>query len=159
MASVESTPLKNLMVPISTDWVMDLRWAWIYITPLMTLDYGSKRFTWVMLWQSSFTSPILPIQSQPNTYRVCTLNPNNSSLIFLPQNRTITFTTTSAALELPDPRYLKLHAAVCRVAHMCGAAEYLDMHDRDVETTKVLAHNGSSGDILASRLHRLALVA
>jgi len=42
---------------------------------------------------------------------------------------------------------------------MCGAAEYLDKHDRDVETTKVLAHNGSSGDILASRLYKLALVA
>jgi len=112
-----------------------------------------------MLSQSSFANSIPPIQNQPNTYRVCALNPNNSSLIFLPQNRIITFTTTSAAFELPDPRYLKLHAAVCRVAHMCGAAEYLDMHDRDVETTKVLAHNGSSGDILASRLYRLALVA
>ena len=113
----------------------------------------------MILSQSSSASPIPPIQNQPNTYRVCALNPNNSSLIFLPQNRIITFTTTSAALELLDPRYLKLHAAVCRVAHMCGAAEYLDMHNRDVEMMKVLAHNGSSGDILASRLYRLALVA
>jgi len=35
---------------------------------------------------------------------------------------------------------------------MCGAAEYLDMHNRDIETATVLAHNGSSGDILASTL-------
>jgi len=67
--------------------------------------------------------------------------------------------TTSAALDLPDPRYLKLHVAVCQVTHMCGVAEYLDKHDREVKMMKVLAHNSSSGDILASRLYRLALVA
>jgi len=53
-------------------------------------------------------------------------------------------------MELLDPKYLKLYVAVCREAHMCSAVEYLNKHDRGIETMKVLAHNGSSGDISAS---------
>ena len=37
------------------------------------------------------------------------------------------------------PRYLWLHAAVCRVAHMSGAAQYLDLFDEELETNNVLA--------------------
>jgi len=32
---------------------------------------------------------------------------------------------------LPDPRYLKLHAVVCRVGHISGVTEYLDMYDHE----------------------------
>jgi hypothetical protein len=38
---------------------------------------------------------------------------------------------------------------------MSGAAEYLDQYDRELETTKVLAEDGSSTDLLAYRLHTL----
>lgn len=69
----------------------------------------------------------------------------------------VTFTTTTD-LELPDPRYLRLHAAVCRVAHMSGATEYLDSFDREVEVTKVLADDGTSADLLASRIHRALIM-
>lgn len=69
----------------------------------------------------------------------------------------ITVTSSSPELELLDPRYLRLHAAVCRVAQMSGAAEYLHKHDRDMEQMSVLAQDGSSSELLASRLQRLVL--
>jgi len=73
------------------------------------------------------------MQNNPNTYYIA-LHPNMLSLALIPQPRIITFSTTTN-LELPDPKYLKLHAAVCRVAHMSGAAGYLDLCDRDMEQT------------------------
>ena len=70
-----------------------------------------------------------------------------------PQPLVVTFKSTDRSLELPDPRYLKLHAVACRVAHMSGAADYLDQFDRDLEEKGVLAHDGSSADLLASQLY------
>lgn len=69
----------------------------------------------------------------------------------------ITFTSTSETLELPDPRYLRLRAAVCRVAIMSGVADYLDKHERDLEEMTVLTEDGSSGELLASRLQNVVL--
>ena len=89
------------------------------------------------------------IQGQPNTYTVKTLFPTSL-------NRVVTFGTT-ADLELPDPRYLRLHATICRVAHMSGAARYVDLLFEDMETTKVLANDGSSGDLLGDQLQDLQL--
>ncbi|KAF9483354.1 hypothetical protein BDN70DRAFT_791535, partial [Pholiota conissans] len=61
---------------------------------------------------------------------------------------TITFTSTDLSLPLPNSRYLRLHAAVCRVAHLSGAARYLDLEDRKIEKLGVLACDGSSADLL-----------
>jgi hypothetical protein len=94
-----------------------------------------------------------------NTYRVHTLDPNIIVLQHLPPNPIITFTSTDPTLPLPNPEYLKLHAAVCRVAHMCGAADYLDQQDRDFDRTTVLARDGSSANLLASRLKYVSLQA
>jgi hypothetical protein len=69
----------------------------------------------------------------------------------------VTFTSSSPELELPDPRYLRFHAAVCKVAHLSGVAEYLAKYERDMESTLVLAEDGSSNELLASRLQSLAL--
>lgn len=71
-------------------------------------------------------------------------------------HRVVTFTSING-LALPDPRYLKLHAALCRVARMSGAAEYLDLYDREQETTRVMASDGTSADFLTARLHRVLL--
>jgi hypothetical protein len=57
---------------------------------------------------------------------------------------------------LPNPRYLALHAACARVAHLSGAAEYIEMIFRDLENIKVLANNGGSGDLLYHALMRRA---
>ena len=94
-----------------------------------------------------------------NTYRMRTLDPRIMVLQNLPANPVITFTSTDPSLPVPNPEYLKLHAAVCRVAHMCGAAGYLDQEDRDFDRTGVLARDGSSANYLASRLKYVSLQA
>jgi hypothetical protein len=94
-----------------------------------------------------------------DAYRLRTVDPLLGSLGHLPANPIITFTSTDTTLPLPNPEYLKLHAAVCRVAHMSGAAGYLDQEDRDVDTIGVLARDGSSANLLASRLAYVTLKA
>ena len=55
-------------------------------------------------------------------------------------------------LPPPDPRYLRLHAACAQAAHLSGAGEYINNILRDMETTRVLAKDGSSADLLNFRL-------
>lgn len=60
-------------------------------------------------------------------------------------------------LPVPNPTYLRIHAACCRVLHLSGAAEYVDLVFRKMEDIPVLAEDGSSFDVLAMALapHRL----
>ncbi|KAJ3537144.1 hypothetical protein NMY22_g5715 [Coprinellus aureogranulatus] len=88
----------------------------------------------------------------PHTYIVRKVR----SVLAVP-NTPVTFTSTSPLLELPDPRYLKFHAAVCRIAQMSGVAEYLEKRDSDLEYMTVLDESGDSGELLESRLRDLAL--
>ena len=39
--------------------------------------------------------------------------------------------STKPELPLPSEKYLRIHAACCRLAHMSGAAEYLNLMDED----------------------------
>ena len=94
-----------------------------------------------------------------NTYRVHTLDDGILSLRHLPPNPLITFTSSDPSLRLPNSEYLKLHAAICRVTHMSGAADYLDQEDRDFDRIGVLARDGSSANLLASRLRYVSLKA
>ena len=94
-----------------------------------------------------------------NSYRLNTTKHRIIALMHLPPNPIITFTSTDPSLPLPNPEYLKLHAAVCRVAHMSGAAGYLDQEDRDLDRIRVLARDGSSANLLSSRLTYLTLKA
>jgi hypothetical protein len=94
-----------------------------------------------------------------DTYQLQTAGPPLLVLSHLPANPTVTFTSTDPTLPLPNREYLKLHAAVCRVAHMSGAAGYLDQEDRDVDRIGVLARDGCSANLLASRLQYVMLEA
>jgi len=85
------------------------------------------------------------------------VDPGFGVLAHLPPNPVITFTSTDPNLPLPNREYLRLHAAVCRVAHMSGVAGYLDQEDRDVDRIGVLARDGSSANLLASRLTYMTL--
>jgi hypothetical protein len=60
--------------------------------------------------------------------------------------------------ELPDPRFLRLHAAICRVAHLSGAAQRMGEMEREREETRVLKRDGSSAESLSNRLAELELV-
>ena len=93
-------------------------------------------------------------QNAQHTYKVCTLYPGFVSVQSLPHPRIVTFSTTTD-LPLPDPRYLKLHAVVCRVAHLSGVAEYLDRYDSEQDERNYLACDGSSAEYLNSRLHSI----
>ncbi|THH07530.1 hypothetical protein EW146_g9291 [Bondarzewia mesenterica] len=66
----------------------------------------------------------------------------------------VEFTSTDPALPLPEPRYLRLHAACAKVAHLSGAGEYIDTVFRDIEEMPVLANNGASADALSYALLR-----
>ena len=60
--------------------------------------------------------------------------------------RFITFSTN-------DPEELiALHATCCKVAHLSGAAEYIDRVYRDAERMDVLANDGTAGDMLSYML-------
>jgi hypothetical protein len=78
----------------------------------------------------------------------------NNALYIQNLPQTVTFTSTAAHLALPDPRYLALHAACARVAHLSGAGEHIDAIDRDLKSTRVLASNGSSTGLLEAALSR-----
>ena len=68
----------------------------------------------------------------------------------------VTF-TTSTNLPLPDPKYLAIHAACAKVAHLSAAAEYIDTVHRDVASTLVLARDGSSARVLEAALSRISI--
>ena len=87
----------------------------------------------------------MPGQAQAHTYRICGLQ---NVIRDLPA--TVTFTTQHPSYEFPDPRYLKMHAACCRVAHMSGAAGYVAdiLDDLDEGETRVLSEDGLSANLL-----------
>ena len=55
---------------------------------------------------------------------------------------------SSPNLSLPDRNLLGLHAVCARVAHMSGAAEYIDQIQDELEDIMVLAQDGSSAKYL-----------
>ena len=63
--------------------------------------------------------------------------------------RFVTFSTHDPEhLPVPAPELLALHATCCKVAHLSGAAEYIDKVYHDAERMGVLASDGTAGDIL-----------
>ncbi|KAF8266448.1 hypothetical protein EI94DRAFT_1830627 [Lactarius quietus] len=88
----------------------------------------------------------------PNCYNVrTTLSPR----FFEP--RQVTFTTPHPVkLPLPSPELLALHATCAQVAHLSGASEYIDRILEDMEETRVLAHDGTSSEVLHYALTTLS---
>jgi hypothetical protein len=64
----------------------------------------------------------------------------------------ITFQAAESGPALPNPDYLGIHAACCRVAHLSGAAEHMDKILEDLEDTRVLSNDGSSAHVLSFAL-------
>ncbi|KIL65195.1 hypothetical protein M378DRAFT_24205 [Amanita muscaria Koide BX008] len=61
----------------------------------------------------------------------------------------VKFTTTDPInFPLPSRDYLAVHAACANVAHLSGAAEYLDSMFKDMERMLVLSEDGSSAAVL-----------
>ncbi|KAK6997157.1 hypothetical protein R3P38DRAFT_3328876 [Favolaschia claudopus] len=107
-----------------------------------------------------------PVEGQENTYDVVFAHPQIALGLFGLKNQ-ITLTNfadpgkfkkaAGGVIELPLPsrQLLALHAVCARVAHMSGAAEALDKHDRDLEETWVLARDGGSANLLHMMLSPL----
>ncbi|KZP12565.1 hypothetical protein FIBSPDRAFT_754773, partial [Athelia psychrophila] len=115
------------------------------LSNIMTMTMGTRAmFDGLSLWFEENTL---------DTYNVCATLAG--ILINLPP--VVTFATTDPALALPDKRYLKLHAIVCRVAWMSGASEYMRRYDAEHEERKFLARDGSSAEFLTTKLQRAVL--
>ncbi|KAL7278641.1 hypothetical protein ACG7TL_007642 [Trametes sanguinea] len=114
---------------------------------IMTLDViVHEQFDRMNLWFQA-------IDGQDNTYKVV-LAPavgGLARLVAIPEQ--VTFVAHRPELPLPSPKYLRVHAACCQIAHLSGAAAHLDVIFRDMEELKVLAQDGSSADVLTYALH------
>lgn len=53
-------------------------------------------------------------------------------------------TREESPVEPPNPDYLKVHAALAKVLHLCGAAEYIERVERDAEMEGTLRLNGET---------------
>jgi len=69
----------------------------------------------------------------------------------------VTFTTKDPEhLPVPAPELLALHATCYKVAHLSGAAEWIDVIYRDADEIGVLAPDGTSADMLGYALSSLS---
>ncbi|KAI0686249.1 hypothetical protein C8Q76DRAFT_636353, partial [Earliella scabrosa] len=91
------------------------------------------------------------VPDRPHTYRVVAHPPFNPSNRY---PREVTF-TSNYGLPLPSPKYLLIHAACGRIAHLSGAAEYVDRIQYEREDKPVLESDGSSALVLDFLLQRL----
>jgi len=100
---------------------------------------------------------------QANTYTVCGRPGGHIFKLAAKPQEQVTFSVPGDVIReceakgspipaLPDPELIALHAACARVAHMSGAAEYLDILERDAEEMAVLASDGSSAYLLRGLL-------
>ncbi|KZV85449.1 hypothetical protein EXIGLDRAFT_623059 [Exidia glandulosa HHB12029] len=68
----------------------------------------------------------------------------------------VEFTSPAPQLPLPNPRWIAVHAAVCRVAHLSGAAQYVEEQYRRLEDMDVMAFEGPEAirdaEILSAQL-------
>ncbi|EPS99341.1 hypothetical protein FOMPIDRAFT_1124548, partial [Fomitopsis schrenkii] len=91
------------------------------------------------------------VEGQENTYRTCLSSNFDRAHTREPGTPQI----APRHLALPNPRYFRIHAACCRVAHLSGAAEYLREVYQDMESLDVLANDGSSAHVLDVALWRI----
>lgn len=64
---------------------------------------------------------------------------------------------TQTNLPLPDPKYLRIHAACSQVAHLSGAFQYLNDSECALEGLLVLAEDGTSSEVLEFALQRIVV--
>jgi hypothetical protein len=116
----------------------------------MPLLYGLKKQLCDLNKASNQITDKCHFQDTPHTYRVC-----GDSAVIGNIPTPVTFTTSDPVrLPLPNPRYLGVHAAYCKVARLSGAGEYSDKVFRDMEDTRVLSFEGSSAEMLSYALIR-----
>ena len=53
-------------------------------------------------------------------------------------------TQEESFVEPPNPDYLKVHAAFCKVLHLCGAADYVESVKMDADIEGTLRPDGKT---------------
>jgi hypothetical protein len=61
-------------------------------------------------------------------------------------------TSDPKEMPVPNPLYLRLHAACAKIAHMSGMGELIDHWENELDEMDVLASDGSSMPLLLTRL-------
>jgi len=89
------------------------------------------------------------VDGKENTYNICA---TEQAHLWTCKPNPIEFKSAYPDLPLPNPTYLRIHAACCRVAHLSGAGEYMDKILEDLEDIRVLSKDGSSAHILSFAL-------
>ncbi|KAL0958578.1 hypothetical protein HGRIS_000716 [Hohenbuehelia grisea] len=124
---------------------------WLWFEPLVSIPFNILGFI-------SYFKTSQDDDPDSHRYKVQT----TSSKLYERVPRTVTFfnrtPTDIAPLPMPNKRYLAMHAACAKVAHMSGAAEALDDLDRRYDEGTVLAWDGGSADLLHHRLSTLQRV-
>ncbi|TBU63545.1 hypothetical protein BD310DRAFT_916629 [Dichomitus squalens] len=95
-------------------------------------------------------------ESEPNVYRVA-IAPHCEAVRHPHNIPAVVHFTAHSNSPLPSPKYLAIHAACCRVAHMSGAAEYVEAIYRDMEKLQVLSEDGASAPPTSSRTLSIVL--
>ena len=89
-----------------------------------------------------------PQEGSPNTYIIKATKRTHLNSCKTIDGK-ISLTSASPQLPLPNPGYLEIHAACCRVAHLSGPGEYIDKLLEDLENTRILSEDGSSTHLLS----------
>ncbi|RDX41752.1 hypothetical protein OH76DRAFT_1302753, partial [Lentinus brumalis] len=111
---------------------------------VLTLEHNVRVFMdRMLLWFEE-------VEGKKDFYRI-QVAPRVQQVAHFPQE--VQF-VTHHNLALPDAKYLRIHAACCRIAHLSGAAEYLDDIHRRMERDPVLLEGGESADVLHYVLRR-----
>ncbi|KAF5387950.1 hypothetical protein D9615_000667 [Tricholomella constricta] len=92
----------------------------------------------------------------PHQYTIASTDPGYTQSL---QNPVTLITHDAETHPLPDHRYLALHAACARVAHLSGASEYIMQVLRELEHIGVLAYDGSSDALYYALVRRLNIEA
>ncbi|EJF60899.1 hypothetical protein DICSQDRAFT_106992 [Dichomitus squalens LYAD-421 SS1] len=118
----------------------DAQGPWIHrLENVLTLDVAvHDRFDNMRLWFEE-------VRGEENRYRVVLAPGLTHTLVGVPEQ--VKFVARHG-LSVPSPKYIRVHAMCCRVAHMSGAAKYLDVLIRNMEELQVLAEDGTSADVL-----------
>ncbi|KAH9000144.1 hypothetical protein EDB92DRAFT_1829591 [Lactarius akahatsu] len=106
-------------------------------------------FDQLMMWFEA-------VEGSPDTYTIKATEPLVLALCKAADCK-ITLTSADERLPLPNPDYLEIHAACCRVAHLSGAGEYMDKVLEDLEDTRVLSEDGSTAHMLSFALQKEAI--
>ncbi len=83
---------------------------------------------------------------EPNKYRATPLTAGN---LFIGGQRTVdvqfhTSDDDDNSIDPPDPRFLKIHAAIAKVLHACGAAAHFKAVEEDADDYGTLQPNGET---------------